>query len=105
MRELSNPIIKGMEIKRKSRAKIEDTKSENRLSLVYLLPKSILTNLAEIKTEINAPINAIIKENSKPRVPINGKKVSKIENKAIKAIVIRTFFESNISINVMRPST
>jgi hypothetical protein len=50
-------------------------------------------------------MNAIIKENSKPIVPTKGKKVISTENKMIKAIEIRAFFESTISIRVMTPGT
>ncbi len=104
MLELKSPITKGMASKRKSRTNMDDTRSANLLSLINLSLKSRFTNSAEIKTEIKEAINAIVTENSNPRDPISGKKVSNTEIKTIKASEIRAFFENNISIRDMKPT-
>ena len=85
-----------MASKRKSRINIDDTRSANLLSLINLSLKSRFTNSAEIKTEIKEAINAIATENSNPRDPTSGKKVSNTEIKTIKASEISTFLETNI---------
>ncbi|HLE25774.1 MAG TPA: hypothetical protein VI935_09005, partial [Thermodesulfobacteriota bacterium] len=69
--------------------------------LINLSLKSRFTNSAEIKTEIKEAINAIVTENSNPRDPISGKKVSNTDIKTIKASETSTFLERNISLKVI----
>ncbi len=102
MIELRSPIPNGKAIRRKFTTKMEDTTSESPVSLMNLFPKCRLMYSAEIKTEIKAETNAIVTENSNPRVPTRGKKVSIKDIKTIIASEIRTFFEKNISIKVIR---
>src|ERR1700746_3247205 len=96
MIELVSPMIKGKIIRRKFTMKIEPAMSESLLPLMNFLLKLRFMYSADIKTETKAETNAIITENSNPRVPIREKGVSIKDIKIIKASGIRTFFEKNI---------